>query len=56
MDVGRGAAVKDCGVTYETRLDDGTLVAKYDGVEFSSLSFLICPVLSKPVKTMKKGK
>ncbi|WJX91852.1 70 kDa peptidyl-prolyl isomerase [Trifolium repens] len=42
-------------VKYEARLDDGTLVAKSDGVEFTVKEGHFCPALSKAVKTMKKG-
>ncbi|XP_042515821.1 peptidyl-prolyl cis-trans isomerase FKBP62-like isoform X2 [Macadamia integrifolia] len=42
-------------VKYEARLDDGTLVSKSDGVEFTVREGYFCPALSKAVKTMKKG-
>ncbi|XP_059298484.1 peptidyl-prolyl cis-trans isomerase FKBP62-like [Lycium ferocissimum] len=42
-------------VKYEARLDDGTLVSKSDGVEFTVQDGYFCPALSKAVKTMKKG-
>ncbi|KOM58390.1 hypothetical protein LR48_Vigan11g142400 [Vigna angularis] len=42
-------------VNYEARLEDGTLVAKSDGVEFTVKDGYFCPALSKAVKTMKKG-
>ncbi|XP_004510236.1 peptidyl-prolyl cis-trans isomerase FKBP62-like [Cicer arietinum] len=42
-------------VKYEACLDDGTLVAKSDGVEFAVKDGHFCPALSKAVKTMKKG-
>ncbi|KAI4356333.1 hypothetical protein L6164_000363 [Bauhinia variegata] len=42
-------------VKYEARLEDGTLVAKSDGVEFTVEEGHFCPALSKAVKTMKKG-
>ncbi|GJZ53776.1 peptidyl-prolyl cis-trans isomerase FKBP62-like protein, partial [Tanacetum coccineum] len=42
-------------VNYEARLEDGTLVAKADGVEFTVQDGHFCPALSKSVKTMKKG-
>ncbi|XP_043719358.1 peptidyl-prolyl cis-trans isomerase FKBP62-like isoform X2 [Telopea speciosissima] len=42
-------------VKYEARLDDGTLVSKSDGVEFTVREGYFCPALSKVVKTMKKG-
>ncbi|XP_057455742.1 peptidyl-prolyl cis-trans isomerase FKBP62-like [Lotus japonicus] len=42
-------------VKYEARLDDGTLVSKSDGVEFTVKEAHFCPALSTAVKTMKKG-
>ncbi|KAJ4955709.1 hypothetical protein NE237_012492 [Protea cynaroides] len=42
-------------VNYEARLEDGTLVSKSDGVEFTVQEGHFCPALSKAVKTMKKG-
>ncbi|RHN40274.1 putative peptidylprolyl isomerase [Medicago truncatula] len=42
-------------VKYEAHLDDGTLVAKSDGVEFTVKEGFFCLALSKAVKTMKKG-
>ncbi|KAM0071201.1 putative peptidylprolyl isomerase [Helianthus debilis subsp. tardiflorus] len=42
-------------VNYEVRLEDGTLVAKSDGVEFTVQDGHFCPAMSKAVKTMKKG-
>ncbi|KAK9281012.1 hypothetical protein L1049_003904 [Liquidambar formosana] len=42
-------------VKYEAQLEDGTLVAKSDGVEFTVKEGCYCPALSKAVKTMKKG-
>ncbi|KAJ4968048.1 hypothetical protein NE237_014749 [Protea cynaroides] len=42
-------------VKYEARLDDGTVVSKSDGVEFTVREGYFCPALSKAVKTMKKG-
>lgn len=42
-------------VKYEARLEDGTVVAKSDGVEFTVQEGHFCPALSKAVKTMKKG-
>ncbi|KAL5134074.1 Peptidyl-prolyl cis-trans isomerase FKBP62 [Glycine soja] len=42
-------------VKYEACLEDGTLVAKSDGVEFTVNDGYFCPALSKAVKTMKKG-
>ncbi|KAF6144312.1 hypothetical protein GIB67_024539 [Kingdonia uniflora] len=42
-------------VIYEARLDDGTLVSKSEGVEFTVRDGYFCPALSKAVTTMKKG-
>lgn len=42
-------------VRYEARLEDGTLVSKSDGVEFTVAEGYFCPALEKAVKTMKKG-
>ncbi|KAH0638199.1 hypothetical protein KY289_038114 [Solanum tuberosum] len=42
-------------VKYEARLEDGTVVSKSDGVEFTVQDGYFCPALSKAVKTMKKG-
>lgn len=42
-------------VKYEARLEDGTVVSKSDGVEFTVKDGYFCPALSKAVKTMKKG-
>ncbi|XP_057437133.1 peptidyl-prolyl cis-trans isomerase FKBP62-like [Lotus japonicus] len=42
-------------VKYEVHLEDGKLVAKSDGVEFTVREGHYCPALSKAVKTMKKG-
>ncbi|XP_042476761.1 peptidyl-prolyl cis-trans isomerase FKBP62-like [Macadamia integrifolia] len=42
-------------VKYEAQLEDGTLVSKSDGVEFTVREGYFCPALSKAVKTMKKG-
>lgn len=42
-------------VKYEARLEDGTLVSKSDGVEFTVNDGYFCPALSTAVKTMKKG-
>ncbi|KAL8162890.1 hypothetical protein V2J09_014379 [Rumex salicifolius] len=41
-------------VKYEARLEDGTIVSKSDGVEFSVGEGYFCPALSKALKTMKK--
>ncbi|KAG5027537.1 hypothetical protein JHK86_023451 [Glycine max] len=42
-------------VKYEVHLENGKLVAKSDGVEFTVREGHYCPALSKAVKTMKKG-
>ncbi|XP_044500443.1 peptidyl-prolyl cis-trans isomerase FKBP62-like [Mangifera indica] len=42
-------------VKYDAWLEDGTLVSKSDGVEFTVEEGYFCPALSKSVKTMKKG-
>ncbi|KAH6809047.1 FKBP-type peptidyl-prolyl cis-trans isomerase family protein [Perilla frutescens var. frutescens] len=42
-------------VKYEVQLEDGTVVSKADGVEFTVKDGYFCPALSKAVKTMKKG-
>ncbi|XP_062149948.1 peptidyl-prolyl cis-trans isomerase FKBP62-like [Alnus glutinosa] len=42
-------------VKYEARLEDGTLILKSDGVEFTVGEGYFCPALAKAVKTMKKG-
>ncbi|KAJ7957281.1 Peptidylprolyl isomerase [Quillaja saponaria] len=42
-------------VKYEARLEDGTLISKSDGVEFTVEEGYFCPALAKAVKTMKKG-
>ncbi|OAY80936.1 Peptidyl-prolyl cis-trans isomerase FKBP62 [Ananas comosus] len=42
-------------VKYEARLEDGTVISKSDGVEFTVKDGFFCPALSKAVKTMKKG-
>uniref|UniRef100_A0A803PG04 peptidylprolyl isomerase n=1 Tax=Cannabis sativa TaxID=3483 RepID=A0A803PG04_CANSA len=42
-------------VKFEARLEDGKVVAKSDGVEFTVNEGYFCPALSKAVKTMKKG-
>nr|AUZ95882.1 FK506-binding protein [Malus domestica] len=42
-------------VKYEARLEDGTLVSKSNGVEFTVQDGYFCPALAKAVKTMKKG-
>ncbi|XAR60924.1 Peptidylprolyl isomerase [Bertholletia excelsa] len=42
-------------VKFEARLEDGTVVAKSDGVEFTVKEGYFCPAIAKAVKTMKKG-
>ncbi|PIN09856.1 FKBP-type peptidyl-prolyl cis-trans isomerase [Handroanthus impetiginosus] len=42
-------------VNYEAKLEDGTVISKSDGVEFTVQEGYFCPALSKAVKTMKKG-
>ncbi|KAE8676287.1 70 kDa peptidyl-prolyl isomerase [Hibiscus syriacus] len=42
-------------VNYEAKLEDGTVVAKADGEEFTVKDDHFCPALAKAVKTMKKG-
>ncbi|KAA8550570.1 hypothetical protein F0562_002254 [Nyssa sinensis] len=42
-------------VKFEAQLEDGSLVAKSDGVEFTVKEGYFCPALAKAVKTMKKG-
>ncbi|CAL5214060.1 unnamed protein product [Lathyrus oleraceus] len=42
-------------VKYEARLEDGTIISKSDGVEFTVQEGYFCPALAKAVKTMKKG-
>ncbi|XP_022760051.1 peptidyl-prolyl cis-trans isomerase FKBP62-like, partial [Durio zibethinus] len=42
-------------VNYEAKLEDGTVVAKADGVEFTVRDGHFCPALARAVKTMKKG-
>ncbi|EEF27302.1 peptidyl-prolyl cis-trans isomerase FKBP62 [Ricinus communis] len=41
-------------VNFEAQLEDGTVVAKSDGVEFAVKEGHFCPALAKAVKTMKK--
>ncbi|XP_047087374.1 70 kDa peptidyl-prolyl isomerase-like [Lolium rigidum] len=41
-------------VKYEARLEDGTVVSKSEGVEFTVKDGYFCPALGKAVKTMKK--
>lgn len=47
--------VDEVFVKYDARLEDGTVVSKADGVEFTVEDGYFCPALSKAVKTMKKG-
>ncbi|OAY84435.1 70 kDa peptidyl-prolyl isomerase [Ananas comosus] len=42
-------------VKYEARLEDGTVVSKSEGVEFTVQDGFFCPALAKAVKTMKKA-
>ncbi|KAH0867802.1 hypothetical protein HID58_074824 [Brassica napus] len=42
-------------VKYESKLEDGTVVGKSDGVEFTVKDGYFCPALAKAVKTMKKA-
>lgn len=42
-------------VKYEARLEDGTVISKSDGIEFTVREGYFCPALAKAVKTMKKG-
>ncbi|WOL14423.1 hypothetical protein Cni_G23203 [Canna indica] len=42
-------------VKYEARLEDGTVISKSEGVEFTVKDGYFCPALSNAVKTMKKG-
>ncbi|KAG1330862.1 Peptidylprolyl isomerase [Cocos nucifera] len=42
-------------VKYEARLEDGTVVSKAEGVEFTVKDGFFCPALAKAVKTMKKA-
>ncbi|NP_001149790.1 70 kDa peptidyl-prolyl isomerase isoform 1 [Zea mays] len=42
-------------VKYEARLEDGTVVSKSEGVEFTVKDGYFCPALAKAVKTMKKA-
>lgn len=41
-------------VKYGAQLDGGTLVAKFDDVEFTVKEDYFCHALSKAVETMKK--
>ncbi|XP_062192359.1 70 kDa peptidyl-prolyl isomerase-like [Phragmites australis] len=42
-------------VKYEARLEDGTVVSKSEGVEFTVKDGFFCPALARAVKTMKKA-
>ncbi|KAM0935825.1 putative peptidylprolyl isomerase [Dioscorea sansibarensis] len=42
-------------VKYEARLENGTVISKSDGVEFTVKEGFFCPALAKAVKTMKKA-
>ncbi|KAL2343488.1 hypothetical protein Fmac_004773 [Flemingia macrophylla] len=42
-------------VKYKARLEDGTVISKSDGVEFTVDEGYFCPALAKAVITMKKG-
>ncbi|CAO2162660.1 unnamed protein product [Urochloa humidicola] len=42
-------------VKYEARLEDGTVVSKSEGVEFTVKDGYFCPALTKAVKSMKKA-
>ncbi|KAJ8748170.1 hypothetical protein K2173_000578 [Erythroxylum novogranatense] len=42
-------------VNFEAQLEDGTIIAHSDGVEFTVKEGHFCPALSRAVKTMKKG-
>ncbi|XP_010905156.1 70 kDa peptidyl-prolyl isomerase-like [Elaeis guineensis] len=42
-------------VKYEARLEDGTVISKSEGVEFTVKDGFFCPALAKAVKTMKKS-
>ncbi|CAL9098374.1 unnamed protein product [Musa textilis] len=42
-------------VKYEARLEDGTVISKSEGVEFTVKDGLFCPALAKAVKTMKRA-
>ncbi|XP_057808471.1 peptidyl-prolyl cis-trans isomerase FKBP62-like [Salvia miltiorrhiza] len=45
----------DVLVNYVAKLEDGTVITKADGVEFTVEEGHFCPALAKAVKTMKKG-
>ncbi|CAG7872428.1 unnamed protein product [Brassica rapa] len=42
-------------VKYEARLEDGTVVARSEGAEFTVKDGHFCPAIAKAVKTMKRG-
>nr|XP_010926682.1 70 kDa peptidyl-prolyl isomerase [Elaeis guineensis] len=42
-------------VKYEARLEDGTIISKAEGVEFTVKDGFFCPSMAKAVKTMKKA-
>ncbi|WOL04409.1 70 kDa peptidyl-prolyl isomerase-like [Canna indica] len=42
-------------VKYEARLEDGTVISRSEGVEFTIKDGFFCPALAKAVKTMKKA-
>ncbi|KAG2580128.1 70 kDa peptidyl-prolyl isomerase-like [Panicum virgatum] len=42
-------------VNYEARLEDGNVVSKSEGVEFTVKDGYFCPALAKAVKTMKRA-
>ncbi|KAJ4773123.1 Peptidylprolyl isomerase [Rhynchospora pubera] len=42
-------------VKYEARLEDGTIISKSDGVEFTVKDGYFCPAIAKAVKSMKKS-
>ncbi|KAL1198844.1 Peptidyl-prolyl cis-trans isomerase FKBP65 [Cardamine amara subsp. amara] len=42
-------------VKYEARLEDGTIVGRSDGAEFTVKEGHFCPAIAKAVKTMKRG-
>ncbi|XP_030532634.2 peptidyl-prolyl cis-trans isomerase FKBP62-like [Rhodamnia argentea] len=45
----------EVSVKYEVQLEDGTIVAKSDGIEFTVKEGHFCPAVAKAVKTMKKA-
>ncbi|KAJ4778977.1 Peptidylprolyl isomerase [Rhynchospora pubera] len=42
-------------VKYEARLEDGTIISKSDGVEFTVKDGYFCPAIAKAIKSMKKS-